>query len=150
MAKSFYGYQLGATIKQKDAGSEVNIIADNRTLMALQLNEEPDTEAVPTRLKNMKETFEHYKPSVEVDVKNLEGEEENFEFKFSRLKDFTKDGIIEQNQTLSKLEQQEKSYSKYVDIINNNERLKAVLSNAESKQEMLELVDLIIAELTEE
>lgn len=150
MAKSFYGFQLGANIKQKEAGADVNIIPDNRTLMAFKLNDDPDFEAVPKRIKSMKEAFAHYQPKLEVDVKNLEGDADAFNFNFNRLKDFSKDGIIAQNPTLAKLEEQEKTYAKYVDIISNNDRLKSVLTDSESKGEMLELINLLITELSEE
>jgi len=73
-SKSLYGYQIGATIETQERGADVNIVPDNKTLIALPLNDEPDIEADPTRLKNMKEVFEKYEPKVEVDLKNLEGE----------------------------------------------------------------------------
>jgi len=94
-SKSLYGYQIGATIETQERGADVNIVPDNKTLIALPLNDEPDIEADPTRLKNMKEVFTHYQPKVEVDLKNLEGEADMKELKFSALRDFNKDGIIQ-------------------------------------------------------
>jgi len=149
MGKSFYGYQLGATVKEKERGEDVNIVPDNKTLMALSLNSEPDDDANPKRLKSMKEIFEEYQPSVEVDLKNLEGEAEEKELKFNKLKDFTKDGIIAQSPVLQELQEQESMYAKYIDILQNNEKLKNVLANPELKKEFVEMAKILIEELEE-
>jgi len=149
MGKSFYGYQLGANIKQKERGEDVNIVPDNKTLMALALNGEPDDDASPVRLKNMKEIFEHYKPSVEVDLKNIDGEAEEKELKFNSLKDFTKDGIVAQSTVLQGLQDQETIYAKYIDVLQNNDKLKTVIADPELKKEFLEMVKLLIDELEE-
>jgi len=148
-SKSLYGYSIGATIETQERGADVNIVPDNRTLIALPLNDEPDIEADPTRLKNMKEVFTHYKPKVEVDLKNLEGEADMKELKFSALRDFNKDGIIAQAPVLQQLQQQEETYARYIDIINNNEKLRGILGDPEMKKEFLELVDMLVEELGE-
>lgn len=147
MGKSFYGYQLGANIKEKDRGEDVNIVPDNKTLMALTLNGEPDDDANPKRLKNMKEIFAEYQPAVEVDLKNIEGEAEEKELKFNSLKDFTKDGIIAQSAVLQGLQSQEETYAKYMDVLQNNEKLKNVIADPELKKEFLEMIKLLIDEL---
>jgi len=148
-SKSLYGYQIGATIETQERGADVNIVPDNKTLIALPLNDEPDIEADPTRLKNMKEVFTHYQPKVEVDLKNLEGEADMKELKFSALRDFNKDGIIAQAPVLQDLQQQEETYGRYIDIINNNEKLRGILGDPEMKKEFLELVDMLVEELDE-
>jgi len=148
-SKSLYGYQIGATIETQERGADVNIVPDNKTLIALPLNDDPDIEADPTRLKNMKEVFENYKPKVEVDLKNLEGEADMVELKFSALRDFNKDGIIKQAPVLQDLQQQEETYARYIDIINNNEKLRSILGDPEMKKEFLELVDMLVEELDE-
>lgn len=148
-SKSLYGYQIGATIETQERGADVNIVPDNKTLIALPLNDDPDIEANPTRLKNMKEVFENYQPKVEVDLKNLEGEADMVELKFSALRDFNKDGIIKQAPVLQDLQQQEETYARYIDIINNNEKLRGILGDPEMKKEFLELVDMLVEELDE-
>lgn len=147
MAKTLYGYQIGANINEKDAGQSVKIVPDNKTLIALPFNDEHDVEVDPVRLKNMKEIFEHYEPHREVEFKDLEGSGAEIDLKFNSLKDFTKDGIIAQSPLLQQLEQQEEVYAKFTDILQNNEKLRNVLANEEGKKELLELVDLLISEL---
>ncbi len=147
MAKTLYGHTLGANIKEKEVSAGVQIVPDNRTLMAVQLNDEPDVEAAPERLKSMKEVFEHYEPKCEIDIKNKEEELEDMVFKFNTIEDFTKKGVIEQSSTLQALEEDEGVYAKFRDVLQTNEKLRNVISNPEHKKEFIELLEALIDEL---
>ena len=149
MAKSLYGYRIGADVKEQEAPTGVKLVPDNKTLLALPLNDDHDDDVNPTRLKSVKEIFEHYKPSREVELKTADGGSEELLLKFNQLKDFTKDGIIEQSQILQELEEQENIYSRMSDVLQNNAKIQTVLSNDEYKKEFLELLQTLIEELTE-
>lgn len=149
MAKTLYGHRIGANIYEKDAPQGVKLVPDNKTLIVLPFNDEHDEEINPARLKSMKEIFGHYKPSREMVFESVDNESEEVNLRFNSLKDFTKDGIVAQSKTLQELEEQEVIYSKFSDVLQNNEILKNVLANAESKKEFLELLETLIEELTE-
>lgn len=147
MAKTLYGYQIGANINEKEAGAAVKVVPDNKTLIAMAFNDDHDVEVEPVNLKSMKEIFGHYQPKREVEFKDLEDGGEELTLQFNQLKDFTKEGIIAQSKLLQQLEHQEDIYAKFVDIFQTNEKLIQVLSNEETKKEFMELVDLLISEL---
>lgn len=147
MAKTLYGHMLGANIIEKDAPASVQIVPDNKTLIALQLNDEPDDTAEPRRHKNMKEIFEHYKPQREIDLKTKDGDSNDMVFKFNKIKDFTKDGLIGQSPLLQELQEEEGIYAKFTDVLQTNEKLKGVISNPDSKKEFVELLEALIEEL---
>lgn len=147
MAKSLYGYTIGANINEKDAPAGVKIVPDNKTLIALQLNDEPDDSADPLRHKNMKEIFAHYKPQREIDLKTKDGDSDDMVFKFNGIKDFTKGGLIEQSPLLKKMEEEEGIYAKFKDVLQTNEKLKGVIKNPEHKKEFVELLEALIEEL---
>lgn len=149
MPKTLYGHRIGANIYEPEAPQGVKLVPDNKTLIAMQFNDEPDDDVDPVRLKNMKEIFEHYKPSREIEIKNAEGDGEELVLKFNSMKDFTKDGIIAQSQTMQDLQEKETIYSRMVDILQNNDRLISLLGNEEHKKEFIELLDTLIEELTE-
>lgn len=149
MAKSLYGYRIGANVQEPDAPQGVKLVPDNKTLMALKLNDEPDDDVAPVRLKSLKEIFEHYKPEREVVLNTADGDSEEVMLHFNSLKDFTKDGIIEQSTLLQDLEEQENVYSRLTDVLNNNEKLINVISNEDNKKEFLELLGTLIEELNE-
>ena len=96
----------------------------------------------------MKEIFAHYQPSREVELKNAEGDVEEKVLKFNSLKDFTKDGIIGQSTVLQDLQEQEVVYSRLLDVLKNNDKLHTVVSNEEHKKEFIELIEILIEELT--
>ncbi len=149
MAKTLYGHRIGANIYEKEAPQGVKLVPDNKTLMVMPFNDEHDTEVKPARLKSMKEIFGHYKPQRELVFESVDNESEEVMLKFNSLKDFTKDGIVAQSNTLQELEEQAAIYSKFSDVLQNNETLKNILSNAENKKEFLELLETLIEELTE-
>jgi hypothetical protein len=149
MSKSLYGYRIGADVKEQEAATGVKLVPDNKTLLALALNDNHDDDVNPTRLKSMKEIFEHFKPSREVVLKTEDGGSEELLLKFNSLSDFSKEGIIEQSQILKDLEEKENVYSKLHDALRNNAMLQTVLSNDESKKEFLELLQILVEELNE-
>jgi len=149
MAKSLYGYRIGADVKEQDAPTGVKLVPDNKTLLALALNDNHDDDVIPIRLKSMKEIFEHFEPSREVELKTEDGGSEELLLRFNNLTDFTKDGIIEQSQTLKDLEEKENVYSKLHDALRNNAILQTVLSNDETKKDFVELLQTLVDELTE-
>jgi len=150
MPKTLYGYQIGANINEKDAPQGVKLVPDNKTIIALPLNDDPDDTADPTRLKSMKEIFAHYKPEREIVLNTKDGESEEMTLKFNRLKDFTKDGIIDKSPLLQSLQEEEGIYAKFADVIQNNEKLRGVLANQEHKKEFVDLLEALIEELNEE
>lgn len=149
MAKSLYGYRIGADVKEQEAATGVKLVPDNKTLLALALNDDHDDDVIPVRLKSMREIFEHFKPSREVVLKTEDGGSEELLLRFNNLMDFTKDGIIAQSQILKDLEENENVYSKMHDALRNNATLQTVLSSDETRKDFLELLQTLIEELTE-
>ena len=149
MSKTLYGHRIGANVHEPEAPTGVKLVPDNKTLIAMAFNDEHDEEVDPVRIKNMKELFAHYKPNREVVLKTETDESEEKVFKFNNLKDFTKDGIVEQSQVLQDLQEKEAIYSRFHDVLQNNESLRNVLSNDETKKEFAELLETLIEELKE-
>lgn len=147
MSKTLYGYTIGANIQEQEAARGVQVVPDNKTMIALPFNDDPDSEVDPVRLKSMKEIFTQYKPQTEVELKDLEGDKTEVTLTFNSLKDFSMEGIIEQSPLLQKLEQQEEVYAKFANVLQTNEKLRDVLANPESKKELIELLGLLIEEL---
>ncbi len=149
MAKTLYGHRIGANVHEPDAPQGVKVVPDNKTLIAMPFNDEHDEEVDPVRLKSMKEIFAHYKPSREVVLKTADDESEEKVLQFNELKDFTKDGVISQCKVLQDLEEQQEIYSRMVDVLANNDKLRTVLNNDEHKQEFIDLLQTLIEELSE-
>lgn len=155
MPKTLYGsipdnLDIGGTILEPDAPQGVKLVPDNRTLIALPFNDDHDEDVEPVRLLNMKAIFEQYQPNCEVSFDSVgEGESEDLVLKFNNLKDFSKEGIIGQSRVLQELQEQEGIYSRLLDVLQNNNLLRTVLAEEDSKKEFLELIETLIEELQE-
>ncbi len=149
MSKTLYGHRIGANVHEAEAPTGVKLVPDNKTLIAMPFNDEHDEEIDPKRLKSLKEIFAHYKPSREVVLKKEDGESEEKIFQFKNMKDFTKDGIIEQSEVLQELQEKEAIYSRFYDVLQNNDSLRQILGNPENKKEFQELLETLIEELKE-
>jgi len=147
MPKSIYGYQLGGNINEKDPPKGVKIVPDNKTLIVMPFNEDHDSEVDPVRLKSLKDIFEYYQPEKEVETKDIEDNAEEFTLKFSSLKDFSKEGIVNQIPMLTQLEEQEKLYARFTDILEYNQKLRSVITNEDKKKEFIDLLELLIQEI---
>ncbi len=149
MAKSIYGYRIGADVKEADAPTGVKLVPDNKTLLALALNDNHDDDVNPIRLKSLKEIFEYYQPSREIELQTEDGGTEDLLLRFNNLNDFTKEGIVGQSQVLKDMEEKINVYSRMHDVLRNNANLQTVLSNNEYRKEFLDLLQTLIEELSE-
>lgn len=86
---------------------EINILPNSRTLIALPLNGNSNKHANAERMEDMKAVFDYYKPSVEVGLQSINGEENITTFKFNTLSDFTEEGIIGQSKVLQNIQHQQ-------------------------------------------
>ena len=124
MAKTLYGAKsIGANVQEPDAPASVKVVPDNKTLIALPFNDEHDDDIDPTRLKSMKEIFAHYQPAREVVLNTVDGDSEEKVFKFNSIRDFGKDGVIEQSDLLMDLQESESVYSRMSEVLQNNDKL---------------------------
>jgi len=139
----------GAIIDEKKTFGGIKIVPDNKTLMILQVNDEPDELPLPRRLKNLQEIFDHYRPQIWLDLETKEGESDEIVLKFCTIEDFTKEGIVKQSYLLQHLYEEQEIYGRFKDVLRSNAKLKAVVSDPEYKHELLELLTSLIDELAE-
>lgn len=147
MDKTIYGYRIGANIKEPEAPSEVKLVPDNKTLVAMAFNDNHDEDVKPIRLKSTKEIFANYKPNKEVVLKTPDGESEDLTLEFKNLKDFTKEGIIAQSDLLQQLKREVDTYTRMIDVFQHNNKIQNVIANEEQKKEFIELLETLIQEL---
>lgn len=153
MPRTKYGNKLGATIKDaNNVTKTVAILSDDRTIMALQLNENPDiVEVNPVEISSEKQAYEHFKPEIKISLKKLDGEEATDQvLKYKSLQDFDKYEIIDRTPILKELDDQRDFYGNLSQTLSNDQKLREVLSNPEQKKELLDLINILIEELENE
>ncbi len=142
---------LGATEKVKrDDSVPVELLPSNKILYAAKLNNDEDADVMPTRCSNLKEVFEKYQPSFEVELESTEGEQVNADFQIRAMKDFTSKELIEKNEYLKKIYYGKEILNDLEKQLKKNNALKKTLADKEKKEALMKLAKYYIDLLSEE
>ena len=137
----------------EESSAKVSLIDNNKTLMIDQYTSdvEPGNPELVEDIHNINEAFEHFKPSVEVDFVDEEGGSVNEKLHFSELRDFEAQGgkgrLVENSQFLSSVKQKIDTNAKIRKSIEQNRKLRDILKEAGSREELKQMLQAMLAEL---
>ena len=137
----------------EESSAKVSLIDNNKTLMIDQYTSdvEPGNPELVEDIHNISEAFEHFKPSVEVDFVDEEGGSVNEKLNFSELRDFEAQGgkgrLVENSQFLSSVKQKIDTNAKIRKSIEQNRKLRDILKEAGSREELKQMLQAMLAEL---
>jgi len=138
-------------ILEEDNGGKVNEIPHSKALYVGQFTNEVDEPEFFQNATNIKAVFEHFKPEVEAEFVDEEGASVNEILKFSEIRDFEVDNgkgkLVNNSPFLSELKNNVEANAKMSKLITQNSRLKALLANAESKEELCKVLQYLLDEL---
>ena len=141
---------LGATEKVKrDDAIPVELLPSNKILYAAKLNNDEDADVAPVRCNNLKEVFEKFRPSFDVELESPEGEPINAHFDVQAMKDFTSKELIEKNDHLSSVYYGKEMLADLEKQLKKNNALKKTLSDKEKKEALLKVARYYIDLLSE-
>jgi len=137
---------------EDDAGAKVNAIDANKTLIIDQYTsdatEEPD---FFQDAKTMKDVFEHFHPSVDVDFENEAGELVTETLHFNEMKDFDVNGgkgnLVTNSPFLSDIKVHADNAAKIRKQIEQNAKLRTILKDAQGRDELKALLREMLDEL---
>ncbi len=125
----------------------------NRTLYVDQFTDNApntDEEREGFRPKNLNEVFEHYRPSKEgVALETEEGGSVYEDFRFTQIKDFEDDRLIEQSELLSGKKAKIDAYNAIIRQLQKNKTLRNALKDAPSRASLLNVLKSLKAEIDE-
>ena len=137
----------------EESSAKVSLIDNNKTLMIDQYTSdvEPGNPELVEDIHNINEAFEHFKPSVEVDFVDEEGGSVNEKLHFSEMSDFEAQGgkgrLVENSQFLSSVKQKIDTNAKIRKSIEQNRKLRDILKEAGSREELKQMLQAMLAEL---
>ena len=103
--------------------------------------------------KTMKDVFEHFKPSVEVDFENDKGELVTETLHFNEMKDFEVNGgkgnLVSNSKFLSDVKLHADTASKVRKQIEQNAKLRNILKDAQGREELRSMLKSLLNELEE-
>ncbi len=141
---------LGATERvKKDDSIPVELLPSNKILYAARLNSDEDPDVTPTKCNNLKEVFEKFQPSFDVELESEEGEPVNADFEIRAMKDFTSKELIEKNDHLQKTYYSKEMMDDLDKQLKKNNALKKTLSDKEKKEALLKAAKYYIDLLSE-
>jgi predicted component of type VI protein secretion system len=141
---------LGATERvKKDDSIPVELLPSNKILYAARLNSDEDPDVTPTKCTNLKEVFEKFQPSFDVELESEEGEPINADFEIRAMKDFTSKELIEKNDHLQKTYYSKEMMDDLDKQLKKNNALKKTLSDKEKKEALLKAAKYYIDLLSE-
>jgi predicted component of type VI protein secretion system len=143
-------FVLGATEKVKrDDSLPVELLPSNKILYAAKLNNDDDADVTPVRCNNMKEVFEKFQPSFDVELESTEGEPINADFQIRTMKDYTSKELIEKNEYLQKVYYAKEMMADLDKQLKKNNALKKTLSDKDKKEALLRVAKHYIDLLSE-
>lgn len=142
---------LGATEKVKrDDSIPVELLPSNKLLYAAKLNKAEDADVTPVKCGNLKEVFEKFTPSFDVEMESVGGEQVNADFKIKAMKDFGSKSLIENNDYLQKVYYGKEILNDLEKQLKKNNSLKKALADPGKKDALLKLARYYIDLLGEE
>lgn len=130
-----------------DAGEDVVVLPDNRTMLVEQLTSEPPQKAEVKDFRNIDEVFEHYQPDTQVTFENEAGVPQKETLKFNTLSDFGPEGIAKQSEFLKGIKNKTEVYEKLIEIIKKNTTLRKALADPDAKEQVLRGLQAMLIEL---
>lgn len=137
----------------EESGAKVSLIDQNKTLMMDQYttNVEPGSPELVEDITNISEAFDHFKPTVEVNFTDAEGGSVTENLKFNELRDFEANGgkgrLVENSEFLSSTKKQIDVNAKVRKSIEKNRKLRDILKEESSREELKEMLQAMLAEL---
>lgn len=138
----------------EESGAKVSLVDQNKTLMIDQYttNVEPGNPELVEDIQSIDDAFEHFKPQVEVDFVDEEGGSVNETLRFSEIRDFEAQGgkgrLVENSAFLSGVKAKIDTNVKVRKSIEQNRKLRDILKDQSSREELKEMLQAMLAELS--
>ncbi|MDR3286816.1 MAG: hypothetical protein LBT27_05185 [Prevotellaceae bacterium] len=143
-------YEIGGNEVKIDASESIAAIPENRTMLVEQLtSEEPVNPEIITGLTTIEQVFEHYKPQIDAEFQNEDGQPVKETFHFRNVSDFGVKKLTEQSPFLKKVNTEKDFYDNLIKQLRSNKVLQRALENAESKQAFIAALQGVLSELNE-
>lgn len=137
------------------SSAKVNPIDNNKTLYMDQFTSDAEAgnpEFVED-IQNINDAFAHFKPSVNVDFTDEEGGTVSETLHFNEIRDFEADGgkgrLVQNSEFLSGVKAKADTSAKIRKSIEQNRKLREILKDGESREELKEMLEAMLAELEE-
>ena len=137
----------------EESSAKVSLIDQNKTLMIDQYTSdvEPGNPEFVEDIQNIGDAFAHFKPKVNVTFTDAEGGAVEETLKFGELRDFEAQGgkgkLVQNSNFLSGVKEEIDISAKIRKSIEQNRKLRDILKDAGSREELKEMLQSMLDEL---
>lgn len=143
-------YEIGGNDIKVDASEGINAISNNKTLLAQQLTDKAPTKPeVVQGLTTVEAVFEHFKPTVKVEMESEDGMEVKETLGFTNVGDFNPKNLIERSAYLNEVNDRKLAYIQILKQVKSNKVLQKIINSADSKAALLSALEELVKELNE-
>lgn len=147
---AIFEYGIGGNEVKVDASESIAAIPENRTLILEQLTaDEPVNPEVVEGLTTMEQVFAHFKPQIEVDMENADGQPVSETLHFSSVGDFGVKNMTAQSNFLSGLNSEKEFYESMKKQLRSNKVLQRVLEDPSYREAFKASLQAVLDELKE-
>lgn len=145
---SLMNYEIGGNEVKVDASEAIAEIQSNRTLIVEKLTADDPINPEPIEgLTSIEEVFKHYRPELDIEFENEEGQPVKENFQFSSVADFSAKNLTENSSFLNDLKVQQDFYNKLIKQLRSNKVLQRALDNPDAKAAFVEVLKELSKEL---
>ena len=137
----------------EESNAKVSPIDNNKTLYADQFNmeAEPGNPELVEDIQNINDAFAHFKPKVSVDFTDADGGTVSETLKFNEIRDFEADGgkgrLVQNSEYLSGVKSNIDTNVKIRKSIEQNRKLREILKDETSREDLKEMLQAMLDEL---
>ena len=137
----------------EESNAKVSLIDQNKTLMIDQYTTDVDSgePELVEDIQNIEDAFAHFKPKVDVSFTDAEGGNVDETLHFSEIRDFEANGgkgrLVENSPFLSGVKMKIETNQKIRKSIEQNRKLRDILKDAGSREEMKQMLQSMLDEL---
>lgn len=137
----------------EESNAKVSPIDNNKTLLIDQFttDAEPGSPEFVEDIHNINDAFAHFQPKVEVDFVDEEGGSVNETLHFNEIRDFEAQGgkgnLVSNSEFLSGVKAKIDTTAKVRKSIEQNRKLRDILKEGESREELKEMLKALLDEL---
>ena len=145
---AMFEYGIGGNEVKVDASESIADIPFNRTLLVEKLT--ADDALNPEKVEGLttiEEVFQHFKPSINVDFEDENGQNVEETFRFSSVADFLIKNMTKSSSFLNDLEGEKAFYEKMMKQLRSNKVMQRALQDGDSKTALIEALQSLLAEL---
>jgi hypothetical protein len=145
---AMFEYGIGGNVEKIDASEAIADIPHNRTLLVEKLTaDDPIHPEKVEKLETIEAVFGHFKPNIDVDFEDADGQEVTENFRFKTVADFLINNMTKSSPFLNGLDNQKAFYNKMLKQLRTNKIMQRALQNADGREAFVEVLQLLLAEM---